>query len=79
MTTHNRRLEAKSDKLRKEAFQNLQVSDFFGMRMLVVSNWLLGVACLASKEEDLTAQKLAARYYFTQFWAEFTVEVLHEF
>ena len=47
--------------------------------MIIVSNWLLGVACLASKEGDFTAQKLAARYYFTQFWAEFTVEVLHDF
>ena len=79
MTTHNRRLEAKSDKLRKEAFQNLLECDFFGMRMIIVSNWLLGAACLASKEGDFTAQKLAARYYFTQFWAEFTVEVLHDF
>ena len=47
--------------------------------MIIVSNWLLGAACLASKEGDFTAQKLAARYYFTQFWAEFTVEVLHDF
>ena len=79
MTTHNRRLEAKSDKLRKEAFQNLLFAEFFGMRMIIVSNWLLSAACLASKEGDFTAQKLAARYYFTQFWAEFTVEVLHDF
>ena len=49
------------------------------MRIIVVSNWLLGVACLASRDGDFTAQKLAARYYFTQFWSEFTVEVLHDF
>ena len=27
----------------------------------------------------MVAQQLAARYYFTQFWAEFTIEVLQEF
>ena len=49
MTTHNRCIEAKLEKPRKEMFQNLLVSDFFGMRLIVVSNWLVGVACLASK------------------------------
>jgi len=46
------------------------------MRLIVVSNWLVGVACLASKTGDFAAQDLAARYYLTQFWSEFTIEVL---
>ena len=46
---------------------------------MIVSNWLFAVACLASPSGDITAQKLAARYFFSQFWAEFTIEVLQDF
>ena len=49
------------------------------MRLIVISNWLFGVACLASRSGDTAAQQLASRYYFSQFWAEFTIEVLQEF
>ena len=72
-------METKSDKPKPEMFQNIAVTDFFGMRMLIVSNWLIGVACLGSKLEDQMAQELAARYFLTQFWAEFTIEVLQDF
>ena len=65
MTTHNRRQETKTDKPRKELFQNLLTSDFFGMRLIVISNWLFGVACLGSRLGDKAAQDLAARYYFS--------------
>ena len=65
MTTHNRRQETKTDKPRKELFQNLLTSDFFGMRLIVISNWLFGVACLGSRLGDKAAQDLASRYYFS--------------
>ena len=72
-------METKSDKPKPELYQNLLVTDFFGMRMIIVYNWLIGVACLGSKTEDQSAQELAARYFLTQFWAEFTIEVLQDF
>ena len=49
------------------------------MRLIVISNWLFGVACLGSRLGDKAAQDLASRYYFSQFWAEFTIEVLQTF
>ena len=52
MTTHDRCIESKTEKPKKEMFQNLLTADFFGMRLIVVSNWLLGVACLASKDDQ---------------------------
>lgn len=76
MVTNTRRLISNNDKLPKEKFQSILTSDFFGMRMIVVSNWLLGVACLASQTGCQSVQQLAARYYFSQFWAEFSIEVL---
>lgn len=78
--THNRRQDIKGEKPRREQFQNLEEVDFFGMRMIVVYNWLVGVACLCSKRLELyDVQVLAARYYFTQLWGEFTIEVLQDF
>ena len=47
--------------------------------MIVIYNYLIGCACLCSKDGDKYAQELAGRYFFTQFWAEFTIEVLTEF
>ena len=55
------------------------MSDLFNLRLIVVWNDLLGLACLAPNHGDLNAQKLAVRYYFSNFWAEFTREVLAEF
>ena len=49
------------------------------MRLHIVYNWLIGAACLASADGEEKAQILAARYYLTQFWREFSIEVLHEF
>lgn len=49
------------------------------MRLIVISNWLFGVACLAPETGESSAQDLAARYFFTQFWGEFTIEVLQDF
>lgn len=50
------------------------------MRLIVVSNWLLSVAVLCPAQEELHhVQELITRYFFSQLWAEFTIEVLHEF
>jgi len=50
------------------------------MRLIIVANWLVSLACLCAKRPELVeAQRLAARYFFTQFWAEFTIEVLQDF
>lgn len=80
IATHNRRIEQESGRPRKEQFQNIIVGDFFGLRLIVCTNWLIGVACLGSRDQELLkAQELAARYYLSQFWAEFSIEVLHDF
>ena len=63
----------------EELFQNVLVTIVFGFRLIIIRNKLLGIACLSPILGDLNAQKLAARYYFSNFWAEFTVEVLQEF
>jgi hypothetical protein len=43
----------------------------------------MGVATFASQDEFLDSRKesqlLATRYFFSQFWCEFTSEVLYEF
>lgn len=49
------------------------------MKLIVVWNKLLGLVSLAPSQGDLNAQKLAARYYFSNFWAEFSSDVLSEF
>ena len=80
MTTHNRRSEIKTDKPKQEPFQNIIDSNFFGLRLIVVSNWLLNLAVLCKMDESIKdAQTLLSRYFFTQLWGEFTIEVLHEF
>jgi len=49
----------------------------------VVFNDVMGVATFSSQDEFMDvrkeAQLLATRYFFSQFWCEFTAEVLQEF
>ena len=52
MTTHNRYIERESGKPSRQQFQNVVTSDFFGMRLHIVYNWLIGAACLASADGD---------------------------
>ena len=42
-------------------------------------NTVFGVATLATKRVDPTMHHVATRFYFAQFWCEFTKEVLTEF
>ena len=51
----------------------------FGLRFLIINNWYIGVLALCSQAGDIDAQELAARYFLTQFWAEYTIDVLYEF
>lgn len=67
------------DKPSEELFQAVSVAELMGMRLISVRNDLLGLACLGTLNGDIAAQKLAARYFFTNFWAEFTGEVLSEY
>lgn len=49
----------------------------------MVFNDVMGVATFSSQDEFMDvrkeAQLLATRYFFSQFWCEFTAEVLQEF
>ncbi len=63
-STHNRKVDS-NEKAAKELFQNVFSVDLCGYKIHVISNWLLGVACIAKKNGDQTAQVLAARYFFT--------------
>jgi hypothetical protein len=55
----------------------------FNLSIQIVYNDVLGVATLASLDENTdkenAPQLLATRYFFSQFWCEFTAEVLREF
>lgn len=55
----------------------------FNLNIEIVYNDTLGVATMASPNEDIDkkdpSQLLATRYFFSQFWCEFTAEVLKEF
>jgi hypothetical protein len=56
---------------------------YFCYQITLVFNNYIGVAVFASSEEisraDTESQLLACRYFFSQFWCEFTAEVLQEF
>ena len=52
-------------------------ASFFGLRMIIISNWLLSVAVLCPPREELHhVQELITRYFYSQFWAEFSIDVL---
>ena len=69
----------KESKPRKEAFQTMIKVEMFGLRLVIINNWYIGVLALCSLTGDIGAQELAARYYLTQFWAEYTIDVLYDF
>ena len=55
-------------------------ASFFGLRMIIISNSLLSVAVLCPVREELHhVQVLITRYFYSQLWAEFSIEVLTEF
>ena len=80
IATHNRASKERAEDPKWEPHQILLTANFFGLRLIVVNNWLLSVAVLCPAEEELEhIQRLFTRYFFSQLWAEFTIEVLTEF
>ena len=57
--------------MRVSAFENLEIliclicGVLVYLQMIVIYNYLIGCACLCSKEGDKNAQELAGRYFFT--------------
>ena len=47
--------------------------------MTIVYNWIFGVLSLSSLKENKSPVELATRYFFSQFWTEFSRDVLQEF
>jgi len=47
--------------------------------MTIVYNWFFGVISLSGLKENKQPVELATRYFFSQFWAEFSRDVLSEF
>lgn len=76
------------DFIAKDSFQNHLTLKLFNLKVQVVFNDVLGVATFANLPESSETEKindnmdqqlLATRYFFSQFWCEFTQEVLVEF
>jgi hypothetical protein len=53
--------------------------ELLGLRMTIVNNWYFGVVSLSSLKQDKVPALLATRYFFAQFWTEFSRDVLQEF
>ena len=52
----------------------------FNLNITIIHNDVLGVATLGVNDKNTeTVQLLTARYFMSQFWCEFTKEVLSEF
>lgn len=49
------------------------------MQMTIVWNWFFGVVALSSFYSDVMPVELVSRYLFSQFWAEFSRDVISEF
>ena len=54
-TFQNRRVDAKESKPKKEAFQSVIKVEMFGMRLIIVNNWYIGVIAMCSLTGDLPA------------------------
>jgi len=51
----------------------------FGHSFTIIYNQIFAVASIASTKIENELQKISTRYFFSQFWSEFTKEVLTEF
>lgn len=67
----------------KSSFQNHLSLTLFNLKIYVVFNDVMAVATFSSLDEFVDDRKesqlLATRYFFSQFWCEFTADVLQEF
>ena len=67
----------------KSSFQNHLSLTLFNLKIYVVFNNVMAVATFSSLDEFVDERKesqlLATRYFFSQFWCEFTSDVLQEF
>lgn len=64
----------------KSSFQNHLSLTLFNLKIYVVFNNVMAVATFSSLDEFVDERKesqlLATRYFFSQFWCEFTSDVL---
>lgn len=68
----------------KNSFQNHMSLQLFNLDIQVVFNEYMGCATFAPVEESSNelmtqARLLVTRYFFSQFWCEFTAAILQEF
>ena len=47
--------------------------------MTIIWNWFFGVVTLSSFNADAMPVELVSRYLFSQFWVEFSRDVISEF
>ena len=68
----------------KNSFQNNMSLQLFNLDIQVVFNEYMGCATFAPIDENTSelstqARLLVTRYFFSQFWCEFTASILQEF
>lgn len=68
----------------KSSFHNHMNIQLFGLEICIVYNKYMGAATFAPIDEAMVdkrkeTQLLATRYFFSQFWCEFTAAIMKEF